>query len=82
MAYLWQGALSAAAQALLVMAASISKPLQPVLLSIAPSHMFDEILKSVVIELDRYAHLAPSLGLLAEIVRDAEVARHSMLRSL
>ncbi|CEJ84950.1 Putative C6 zinc finger domain-containing protein [[Torrubiella] hemipterigena] len=81
MAYLWQGALSAASQSLLVMAASISKPLQPLLLNIAPSHMLDEILKSVVIELDRYAHLAPSLGLLAEIVREAEVARHSMLRS-
>jgi hypothetical protein len=41
----------------------------------------DAIISSVMAEVERYAHLAPSLKLSAEIIRDAEKRRQICLRS-
>ncbi|KAJ5447836.1 hypothetical protein N7445_002657 [Penicillium cf. griseofulvum] len=43
--------------------------------------MMDAIIAGVVNEVERYAHLAPSLKLSAEIIRDAERRRQICLRS-
>lgn len=39
----------------------------------------DEIINDVVMEIERYAYLAPSLSLSAEIIREAEMRRRSFL---
>lgn len=39
----------------------------------------DRIINDVVLEIERYAHLAPSLALSAEIIREAEMRRRSFL---
>jgi hypothetical protein len=41
----------------------------------------DIIIDDVVLEIERYAHLAPSLRLSAEIIREAEDRRQMFLRS-
>jgi hypothetical protein len=41
----------------------------------------DDIINNVVLEMERYAHLAPSLRLSAEIIREAEVKRQMWLRT-
>jgi hypothetical protein len=41
----------------------------------------DIIIDDVVLEIERYAHLAPSLRLSAEIIREAEERRQMFLRS-
>lgn len=41
----------------------------------------DAIINDVVVEIERYAHLAPSLRLSAEIIREAEERRQMFLRS-
>ncbi|KAL4781919.1 hypothetical protein BJX76DRAFT_333958 [Aspergillus varians] len=76
--YLWQGALSMVSQSLLIMGATMS----PALSTLLPSTFrVDGIISSVIVEVDRYAHLAPSLKLSAEILRDAERRRQICLRS-
>ncbi|KAL2872242.1 putative C6 finger domain protein [Aspergillus lucknowensis] len=76
--YLWQGALSMVSQSLLIMGATMS----PALSTLLPSTLrVDGIISSVITEVDRYAHLAPSLRLSAEILRDAERRRQICLRS-
>lgn len=76
--YLWQGALSMVSQTLLVMGATMS----PVLSTLLPNpSQMDMIISDVVIEVERYAHLAPSLRLSAEIIREAEDRRQIFLRS-
>ncbi|KAL4877922.1 hypothetical protein BJY04DRAFT_121981 [Aspergillus karnatakaensis] len=76
--YLWQGALSMVSQSLLIMGATMS----PALSTLLPSTFrVDGIISSVIAEVDRYAHLAPSLKLSAEILRDAERRRQICLRS-
>lgn len=76
--YLWQGALSMVSQSLLVMGATMS----PVLSTLLPNpSQMDMIISDVVIEVERYAHLAPSLRLSAEIIREAEDRRQIFLRS-
>ena len=75
--YLWQGALSIVSQTLLVMGATMSPSLSALLPP--PQHM-DAIFNGVVIEIEGYAHLAPSLGLSAEIIKDAEDRRQIFLR--
>ena len=77
--YLWQGALSIVSQTLLVMGATMSHSLSALLP--APQQM-DAIINEVVIEIERYAHLAPSLRLSAEIIREAEKRRQMFLRSV
>ncbi|CAG8182360.1 unnamed protein product [Penicillium olsonii] len=76
--YLWQGALSMVSQTLLIMGASMSPILSGLL---PPAPRTDAIIAGVVSEVERYAHLAPSLKLSAEIIRDAERRRRSRLRS-
>lgn len=46
-----------------------------------PPHQMDIIIDDVVLEIERYAHLAPSLRLAAEIIREAEERRQLFLRS-
>ncbi|KAJ5990868.1 hypothetical protein N7499_011416 [Penicillium canescens] len=76
--YLWQGALSIVSQTLLIMGATMSPSLSTLL---PPGPRMDSIIASVVGEVERYAHLAPSLKLSAEIIRDAERRRQICLRS-
>lgn len=76
--YLWQGALSMVSQTLLIMGATMSPTLSPLL---PPPLRVDAIISSVVAEVERYAHLAPSLKLSSEIIRDAERRRQICLRS-
>ena len=76
--YLWQGALSMVSQTLLIMGATMSPTLSTLL---PPAARMDAIIAGVVTEVERYAHLAPSLKLSAEIIRDAERRRQIRLRS-
>ncbi|KAJ5988303.1 hypothetical protein N7481_003513 [Penicillium waksmanii] len=76
--YLWQGALSMVSQALLIMGATMSPTLSTLL---PPPLRVDAIISGVVVEVERYSHLAPSLKLSAEIIRDAERRRQIWLRS-
>ena len=46
-----------------------------------PPHQMTAIIDDVVQEIQRYAHLAPSLRLSADIIREAEERRRMMLRS-
>lgn len=78
MPYLWQGALSIVSQTLLVMGATMSISLSALL---PPPETMDSIINDVVVEVERYAHLAPSLQLSAEIVREAEHRRQIFLRN-
>ena len=70
--YLWQGALSIMSQTLLLMAATLNHTLAALL---PPPQQMDVIIAEVVAELDRLAHLAPSILLCAEMVREAEERR-------
>ena len=76
--YLWQGALSMVSQTLLVMGATMSPTLSSLL---PPNQSVDRIISAVILEVESYAHLAPSLRLSAEIIRDAEKRRQMWLRS-
>ncbi|BAE65369.1 unnamed protein product [Aspergillus oryzae RIB40] len=76
--YLWQGALSMVSQTLLIMGATMSPTLSALL---PPADQVDRMISEVVAEVERYAHLAPSLKLSAEIIRDAEKRRQICLRS-
>lgn len=77
--YLWQGALSMVSQTLLIMGATMSPTLSTLL---TPGPDVDQIISSVIAEVESYAHLAPSLRLSAEIIRDAEKRRQMGLRSM
>jgi hypothetical protein len=80
MPYLWQGALSIVSQTLLVMGATMSPSLSSIIATLVP-HLdtVDAIINDVVLEIERYTHLAPSLSLSAEIIREAEMRRRSFL---
>ncbi|RMY49057.1 hypothetical protein D0864_14782 [Hortaea werneckii] len=70
--YLWQGALSLMSQSLLLMGATLN----PALRQLLPSDLeMTAIFAEVVAELGRLAHLAPSLDLCAQIVKEAEEKR-------
>lgn len=77
--YLWQGALSIVSQTLLVMGATMVPSLRALL---PPPERVDAIVRLVVAEIERYAHLAPSLRLSAEIVREAEERRGVLMRGV
>ncbi|ESZ97261.1 C6 zinc finger domain-containing protein [Sclerotinia borealis F-4128] len=79
MPYLWQGALSIVSQTLLVMGATMSPSLAAIINSLVIHDTIDGIINDVVMEIERYAHLAPSLSLSAEIIREAEMRRRSYL---
>lgn len=44
-----------------------------------PPETMDDIINNVVLEMERYAHLAPSIRLSAEIIREAEGKRQMWL---
>ncbi len=74
MPYLWQSAMSIISQTLLVMGATMSPPLSSILMTLVPHRdAIDQIINNVVVEIERYAVLAPSLSLAADIVKEAEV---------
>jgi hypothetical protein len=80
MPYLWQGALSIVSQTLLVMGATMSPSLAAILASLVPHReTIDQIISDVVCEIERYAVLAPSLSLAAEIIKEAEARRRTFL---
>lgn len=80
MPYIWQGALSMVSQTLLVMGASMSPSLLSILLTLVPhQEALDRIIQDVVAEMERYAVLAPSLSLAAEIIKEAEARRQTFL---
>lgn len=79
MPYLWQGALSIVSQTLLVMGATMSPSLSAIINSLVINDTIDGIINDVVMEIEKYAHLAPSLSLSAEIIREAEMRRRSYL---
>ncbi|KLU82655.1 C6 zinc finger domain-containing protein [Magnaporthiopsis poae ATCC 64411] len=80
MPYLWQGALSIVSQTLLVMGATMSPSLMSILMTLVPHReTLDQIFSDVVVEIERYAVLAPSLSLAAEIIKEAEVRRRAFL---
>ncbi|KAK3487695.1 uncharacterized protein B0T23DRAFT_212084 [Neurospora hispaniola] len=80
MPYLWQGALSIVSQTLLIMGATMSPSLNSILVSLV-SHrdVIDQIINDVVMEIERYSVLSPSLSLSAEIIKEAEVRRRTFL---
>ncbi|KAK4103589.1 hypothetical protein N658DRAFT_280147 [Parathielavia hyrcaniae] len=80
MPYLWQGALSIVSQTLLVMGATMSPSLSTILWSLVPHReAIDQIINDVVMEIERYAVLSPSLSLSAEIIKEAEARRRTFL---
>ncbi|KAL6862710.1 hypothetical protein ACO1O0_002947 [Amphichorda felina] len=80
MPYIWQGALSIVSQTLLVMGATMSPSLLSILLTLVPHReALDQIINDVVMEIERYAMLAPSLSLAAEIIKEAEIRRRTFL---
>jgi hypothetical protein len=74
--YLWQGALSIVSQTLLIMGATLSSSLAALL---PPVHQMNVIIAEVVAEIERMAHLAPSIRLCAELMREAEERRQAIL---
>ena len=74
---LWHNALSFVGQALLVMGATMSPSL---LQFLPPPEHVDGMLMEVVEEVERYAELAPSLRVCAEVLRGAEERRRTFLR--
>jgi len=80
MPYLWQGTLSIMSQTLLIMGATMSPSLYSIMLTLVPHReTIDQIINDVVCEIERYAVLAPSLSLAAEILKEAEVRRRTFL---
>jgi hypothetical protein len=77
--YLWQGALSIMSQTLLLMAATLNQTLVALL---PPAHQMDLIIAEVVAELEQLAHLAPSVALCAEMVREAEQRRQVLMKEV
>lgn len=75
--YLWQGALSITSQTLLLMGATLSPALTGLL---PPKQQLDAVIKDVVVEVERLGHLAPSLKLCGEIIREAEERRRVLLQ--
>jgi hypothetical protein len=74
--YLWQGALSIMSQTLLVMGATVSPSLAALM---PPPQAMDILIAEVVGELERLAHLAPSIQLCFEMVREAEERRQAIM---
>lgn len=75
--YLWQGALSITSQTLLLMGATLSPVLAGLL---PPRQQLDAVIKDVIVEVEGLGHLAPSLRLCGEIIREAEERRRVLLQ--
>lgn len=77
---MWQGALSMMSQSLLIMGATMSPSLRPILMNLVPDNeALDDIMDRIVAEVGLYADLAPSLKLAFEIIRDADLRRRAYL---
>lgn len=64
------------AQTLLLMGSSMSPSLMGILLTIVPHQKaLDDLINEVIMEVQNYASLAPSLRLAVEIIKEAEVRR-------
>jgi hypothetical protein len=62
------------------MGATMSPCLSSIIATLVPTiETIDIIINDVVVEIERYAHLAPSLSLSAEIIREAEMRRRTYL---
>jgi hypothetical protein len=60
----------------------MSPSLLSILLTLVPHReALDQIINDVVMEIERYAMLAPSLRLAAEIIKEAEARRRTFLNS-
>ena len=58
----------------------MSPSLMSILLTIVPHpETIDQIINDVVVEIERYTVLSPSLSLSAEIIKEAEVRRRTFL---
>lgn len=58
----------------------MSPSLNSILMSLVPQRdSIDRIINEVVMEIERYSVLAPSLSLGAEIIKEAEVRRRAYL---
>lgn len=58
------------------MGATMSPCLSGILRTLVPNmETIDVIIQNVVNEMERYSHLAPSLSLSADIIREAEMRR-------
>lgn len=69
-----------ASQSLLIMGATMSPSLQGLVLGLVPNRAaLDKIIQGVIDEIGRYAVLAPSINLAADIVKEAEMRRRSFL---
>lgn len=80
MPYLWQGALSIVSQTLLIMGASMCPSLMEIILTILPhSEALDLMINKVLVEVEHYGPLAPSLGLASDILKEAEIRRRAFL---
>lgn len=67
-------------QTLLVMGASMSPSLLNIILTLLPHReALDQMINDVIIEVESYAMLAPSLSLAAEIIKEAELRRRTLL---
>ncbi|CAK1366970.1 hypothetical protein CB0940_10319 [Cercospora beticola] len=75
--YLFQGALSITSQILLLMGATLSRNLSAML---PPKQQLDTLIADVLAETQNVAHLAPSIGLCADIVREADERRQVILQ--
>lgn len=76
-AYLWQGTLSILSQTVLLMGATLSPSLTTLL---PPGPSMDAIIGDVLVEVERSAHLAPSLRFAVDMVREMEERRQVRLR--
>ncbi|TQS32885.1 hypothetical protein Golomagni_06786 [Golovinomyces magnicellulatus] len=80
MPYIWQGAMSMTSQTLLILGSSLCPPLRSILLSLVPSQQaLDKIIDDVVQEVQTYRHLAPSLDLAADIIKEARERQKSYM---
>ena len=77
--YLWQGALSLMSQGLLLMGATLSNTLSALL---PPASQMNIIIAEVVVEVERLSHLAPSLKLCADIIREADQRRQVLVERM
>ncbi|KKA29633.1 hypothetical protein TD95_000670 [Thielaviopsis punctulata] len=78
--YLWQGTLSIFSQTLLIMGATMSPLLSEILLSILPNaDAIDLMINKVLVELQHYAALAPSLAVVSDLLQEAELRRRALL---
>jgi hypothetical protein len=62
------------------MGASMSPSLLNIILTLLPHReALDQMINDVIIEVESYAMLAPSLSLAAEIIKEAELRRRTLL---